>query len=91
MFAQAADVTIRIRGIISVMSSLEEKLNEAMRLDVAPVIEKIKAEGGGVEGLGRIIEEVVLPLIGAQRTAILRLAREVDELHPATAEEDAGD
>lgn len=73
------------------MSSLEDELNEAMRLEVAPVIEKIKAEGGGVEGLGRIIEEVVLPLIGGQRTAILRLAREVDELRGTTDKEDVGD
>ena len=81
---------MRIRGIISVMSSLEDELNEAMLLEVTPVIEKIKAEGGGVEGLGRIIEEVVLPLIGAQKTVILRLAREVDELRRTTDEDDGG-
>ena len=70
--------------------SLEDELTKTMQLDVAPIIEKIKEEGGGLEGLGRIIEEVVLPLIGAQRTAILRMAREVDEIRRAVAGEDAG-
>lgn len=68
--------------------SLEDELSKAMTLDVAPIIEKIKEEGGGLEGLGRIIEEIVLPLIAAQRTAILRLATELDEIR---REEDAGD
>lgn len=71
--------------------SLQDELTKAMTLDVAPIIEKIKEEGGGLDGLGRIIEEVVLPLIGAQRAAILRLATEVDEIRRAVAEEDAGD
>ena len=71
--------------------SLEDELSKTMQLDVAPTIEKIKEEGGGLEGLGRIIEEVVLPLIGAQRTAILRMAREVDEIRRSITEEDAGD
>ena len=71
--------------------SLEDELTKAMTLDVTPIIEKIKDEGGGLDGLGRIIEEVVLPLIAGQRTAILRLATEVDEIRRAVAEEDAGD
>jgi len=71
--------------------SLEDELANTMQLDVAPIIEKIKEEGGGLEGLGRIVEEVVLPLIGAQRTAILRMAREVDEIRRSVTEEDAGD
>jgi hypothetical protein len=71
--------------------SLEDELKEAMRLEVAPVIDKIKAEGGGLEGLARIIEEVVIPLIGTNKAAILRLAREVDELRRGIAGEDAGD
>ncbi len=74
------------------MPSLEDELSEAMQLEVAPVIEKIKAEGGGLDGLGRIIEEVVIPLIGVQKTAILRLAGELDQLRSPTAdEEDHGD
>ena len=44
------------------MASLEQELNDAMALDVEP-----------------IIEQVVLPLLGGQKTAILRLAREVDK------------
>lgn len=71
--------------------SLQDELTKAMTLDVAPIIEKIKEEGGGLDGLGRIIEEVVLPLIGAQRSAILRMAEDVDEIRRAVAEEDAGD
>ncbi len=70
--------------------SLEQELTEAMRVEVEPVIEKIKEEGGGLEGLARIIEEVVIPLIGTNKAAILRLAREVDELRRAVAGEDAG-
>lgn len=70
--------------------SLEQELTEAMTLEVEPVIEKIKQEGGGLEGLARIIEEVVIPLIGTNKAAILRLAREVDELRRAVAGEDAG-
>ncbi len=70
--------------------SLEKELTEAMRVEVEPVIEKIKEEGGGLEGLARIIEEVVIPLIGTNKAAILRLAREVDELRRAVAGEDAG-
>jgi len=73
------------------MGSLEDELNDALQLDVAPVIDKIKEEGGGLEGLGRIIEEVVMPLIGAQKTAILRLAREVDELRSEIAEKPPGE
>ncbi len=65
------------------MASLEQELNDAMALDVEPIIEQIKAEGGGLEGLAKIIEQVVLPLLGGQKAAILRLAREVDE-HRAT-------
>ena len=60
------------------MTSLEQELTDAMTLDVAPIIEQIKAEGGGLEGLGKIIEEVVLPLLASQKAATLRLAREVD-------------
>jgi hypothetical protein len=71
--------------------TLEDELSKMMQLDVAPVIEKIQEEGGGLEGLGRIIEEVVLPLIGAQRKAILRMAQDVDEIRRAVAGEDAGD
>ena len=73
------------------MGMLEEELTKAMSLDVASVLEEIKADGGGVEGLGKIIEQVVLPLIAANKQAILRLARELDELRSALAEEDAGD
>ncbi len=68
------------------MASLEQELNDAMALDVEPIIEQIKAEGGGIEGLARIIEEVVLPLLGGQKAAILRLAREVDKHRAAIAE-----
>lgn len=70
--------------------TLEDELSKMMQLDVGPVIEKIQEEGGGLEGLGRIIEEVVLPLIGAQRKAILRMAQDVDEIRRAVAGEDAG-
>lgn len=68
------------------MASLEQELNDAMALDVEPIIEQIKAEGGGLEGLAQIIEQVVLPLLGGQRAAILRLAREVDKNRAAIAE-----
>ncbi len=68
------------------MASLEQELNDAMALDVEPIIEQIKAEGGGIEGLARIIEQVVLPLLGGQKAAILRLAREVDKHRAAIAE-----
>ncbi len=70
--------------------SLEDELTKMMQLDIEPIIEKIKEEGSGIEGLGRIIEEVVLPLIGGQRTAILRMAQDVDEIRRAVAGEDAG-
>lgn len=68
------------------MASLEQELNDAMALDVEPIIEEIKAEGGGIEGLAQIIEQVVLPLLGGQKAAILRLAREVDKHRAAIAE-----
>ena len=68
------------------MASLEQELNDAMALDVEPIIEQIKAEGGGIEGLAQIIEQVVLPLLGGQKAAILRLAREVDKHRAAIAE-----
>ena len=68
------------------MASLEQELNDAMSLDVEPILEQIKAEGGGIEGLARIIEQVVLPLFGGQKAAILRLAREVDKHRAAIAE-----
>ncbi len=68
------------------MASLEQELNDAMTLEVEPIIEQIKAEGGGIVGLEQIIEQVVLPLLGGQRTAILRLAREVDKHRAAIAE-----
>ena len=68
------------------MASLEQELNDAMSLDVEPILEQIKAEGGGIEGLARIIEQVVLPLLGGQKAAILRLAREVDKHRAAIAE-----
>lgn len=60
------------------MASLEQELADVMALDVEPLLEEIKAEGGGLEGLAKIIEQVVLPLIAGQKAAILRLAREVD-------------
>lgn len=60
------------------MASLEQELADLMALDVDPLLEEIKAEGGGLEGLAKIIEQVVLPLIAGQKAAILRLAREVD-------------
>ena len=68
------------------MASLEQELNDAMTLEVEPIIEQIKAEGGGIEGLAQIIEQVVLPLLGGQKAAILRLAREVDEHRAAIGE-----
>ena len=68
------------------MASLEQELNDSMSLDVEPIIEQIKAEGGGIEGLAKIIEEVVLPLLGGQKAAILRLAREVDKHRAAIAD-----
>ena len=68
------------------MASLQQELQDAMALDVEPIIEQIKAEGGGVEGLAKIIEQVVLPLLAGQKTAILRLAREVDKHGAAIAE-----
>ena len=61
------------------MASLEQELTDAMALDVDPILEEIKAEGGGLEGLAKIIEQVVLPLIAGQKLAILRLAREVED------------
>ena len=71
------------------MASLEQELKDAMALDVEPIIEQIKAEGGGIEGLAQIIEQVVLPLLGGQKAAILRLAREVDKHRAAIAESHA--
>lgn len=68
------------------MASLEQELNDAMALDVEPIIEQIKAEGGGLEGLGKIIEQVVLPLLAGQKAAILQLAREVDKQRAAIAD-----
>ena len=68
------------------MASLEQELNDAMTLEVEPIIEQIKAKGGGIEGLAEIIEQVVLPLLGGQKAAILRLAREVDEHRAAIGE-----
>lgn len=68
------------------MASLEQELNDAMALDVEPILEQIKAEGGGIEGLAQIIEQVVLPLLGGQKAAILRLAHEVDKHRAAIAE-----
>jgi hypothetical protein len=68
------------------MTSLEQELTEAMTLDVTPIIEQIKAEGGGLEGLGKIIEEVVLPLLASHKAATLRLAHEVDEHRARIAE-----
>jgi hypothetical protein len=73
------------------MDSLEDELNDALRLDIAPIIDEIKAEGGGLEGLSRIIEQVVMPLVSAQKAAILRLAREVDELRLEIAEKQRGE
>ena len=57
-----------------------------MALDVEPLLEEIKAEGGGLEGLAKIIEQVVLPLIAGQKVAILRLAREVEKQRAAIAD-----
>ena len=57
-----------------------------MALDVEPIIEQIKAEGGGLEGLAKIIEQVVLPLLAGQKAAILRLARAPDKHGEAIAE-----
>ena len=68
------------------MTSLEQELTDAMMLDVAPIIEQIKAEGGGLEGLGKIIEQVVLPLLASHKVATLRLAREVDKHRAAIAD-----
>lgn len=68
------------------MASLEQELADAMALDVEPVLEQIKAEGGGLEGLAKIIEQVVLPLIAGQKAAILRLAGEVDKHRTASAQ-----
>lgn len=68
------------------MAALEQELNDAMTLDVEPIIEQIKAEGGGIEGLAQIIEQVVLPLLAGQKAAILRVAHEVDKLRAALAE-----
>ena len=73
------------------MRSLEAELDKLTHLDIEPLLEEIKAEGGGLEGLGTIIERIVLPLLGAHKLAILRLAREVAELRAAVAGEDAGD
>ena len=61
------------------MASLERELKDMMSLDVEPLLEEIKAEGGGLDGLAKIIEQVVLPLIAGQKAAILRIAREVDQ------------
>jgi hypothetical protein len=60
------------------MTSLEQELTDTMTLDVEPIIEQIKADGGGLEGLGKIIEQVVLPLLASHKAATLRLGREVD-------------
>jgi hypothetical protein len=68
------------------MALLEQELKDAMALDVEAIIEQIKAEGGGLEGLAMILEQVVLPLLAGQRAAILRLAREVDKHRAAIAE-----
>lgn len=57
-----------------------------MSLDVEPLLEEIKAEGGGLEGLAKIIEQVVLPLIAGQKVAILRLASEVEKHRAAIAD-----
>lgn len=68
------------------MASLEQELADAMALDVEPILEEIRAEGGGLEGLAKIIEEVVLPLIAGQKVAILQLAREVEKHRAAIAD-----
>jgi hypothetical protein len=65
------------------MGPLEEELTKATQLSEAELTEKLKVvenspnvgEAGAV-----VVRDVVLPLIAAQRDAILRLAREVDEL-----------
>ena len=69
-----------------IMPSFEQELTDAMTLDVEPIIEQIKAEGGGLEGLGKIIEQVVLPLLAAHKAATLRLAHEVDKHRALIAE-----
>jgi hypothetical protein len=71
------------------MDSLEDELNDEMRLDVAPILDEIKAKGGGLEGLSMIIEQVVMPLLSGQKAAILRLARELDELRLEIVEQRA--
>jgi hypothetical protein len=68
------------------MTSLEQELADVMTLDVEPIIERIKAEGAGLEGLGTIIEQVVLPLLASHKAATLRLAREVDNQRAAIAD-----
>lgn len=68
------------------MTTLEQELTDAMTLDVEPIIEQIKAEGGGLEGLGKIIEHVVLPLLAFHKAATLHLAREVDKQWAAIAD-----
>jgi hypothetical protein len=68
------------------MTSLEQELADVMTLDVEPIIEQIKAEGGGLDGLGKIIEQVVLPLLASHKVAMLRLAREVDDHRAAIAD-----
>jgi hypothetical protein len=71
---------VRVGTLVAdTMTSLEQELTDAMTLDVAPIIEQIKAEGGGLEGLGKIIEQVVLPLLASHKAATLRLASEVDK------------
>ena len=68
------------------MTSFEQELTDTMTLDVEPIIEQIKADGGGLEGLGKIIEQVVLPLLASHKAATLRLAREVDRHRALIAE-----
>lgn len=68
------------------MTSFEQELTDTMTLEVEPIIEQIKADGGGLEGLGKIIEQVVLPLLASHKAATLRLAREVDRHRALIAE-----
>jgi len=74
------------------MASLEDELNDAMKVGLASATAKIKAEGGELdERIGKLVERVIIPLLGAQRAAILRLAREVDAMRLSIDGGDLGD
>jgi hypothetical protein len=71
--------------------SLEDELADFIAIPERELREKAEAAGVGQdfakpvtgETVGFVISELVVPLLGRQREAILRLAHEVEELRAA--------